>query len=89
MTSDNLARLPKTNVTQFNEPTDKDGSDGDSGFGQIIIDIADNGYILTMNGESPAQKVFLFNGVGDNGPQALIQDVIENLGLFGKVKLEK
>jgi hypothetical protein len=83
---ENLAVVP------FIGPKDKDGDDGGEPTPvQIIIDVAQNGYIVNVNGteESDGAKVYLFNGKGEDGPKAMIQDIINNLGLVDKVKLEK
>jgi hypothetical protein len=80
--SSNLAMLP----------TIKDG-DGDGGAEsptfQIMIDIADNGFILNVMGENDLSKVYLFAHKGADGPSGLIQEIINQLGIADKVKLEK
>lgn len=82
MKDSNLAQLP------FNETKDKDGTEGDVESYQVIIDYAENGYVLTVNNETGIRtKVFLFNGKGEDGPKGLIKDIIESLGLIDKVKL--
>lgn len=83
---DNLAVVP------FIGPKDKDGDDGGEPTPvQIIIDVALNGYIVNIAGTENADgaKVYLFNAKGEDGPQAMIQDLINNLGLVDKVKLQK
>ena len=83
MTGNNLATLPFLK--------DKDGDDGDeSPTFQVIIDTAQNGFVLSVHGtEDITSKVFLFNGKGEEGPSGLIQEVINQLGIADKVKLEK
>jgi len=86
MSGTNLATLP------FIGPKDKDGDDGgEPNPVQIIIDVAVNGYIVNISGteNDEGPKVYLFNGRGDDGPQAMMQDIINNLGLVDKVKLQK
>jgi hypothetical protein len=84
--TNNLAILP----AEGQDTSHKDGEDSDPAPFQLTIDVVDNGYILTRNdAEDPSQKVFLFNGMGDSGPKAMIQEVIELLGLVDKVKLVK
>jgi hypothetical protein len=83
--SNNLARLP------FNNPQlkDGDGEDGDVDLLQVTIDMAENGYVLTVLTDTVLTKVFLFDGNGQDGPQGMLQQIIESLGLLGKVRLEK
>lgn len=86
MSGTNLATLP------FIGPKDKDGDDGgEPNPVQIIIDVAVNGYIVNISGteNDEGPRVYLFNGRGDDGPQAMMQDIINNLGLVDKVKLQK
>lgn len=69
-------------------PIDKDGFDGNVEPNQIIIDFADNGYIVTSANESTS-RVYLANSKDEHGgPKALIRDLIVSLGLAGKVKVE-
>ena len=71
----------------------KDGDTEEGGEGhtfQITVDVVQNGYVFTRNdADDISQKVFLFNGTGETGPKALIQQIIEDLGLVDKVKLVK
>lgn len=86
MSGSNLATLP------FISTKDKDGDDGGEPTPvQIIIDVANNGYVVNIVGteNSDGTKVYLFNARGEDGPQAMIQDIIDNLGLVDKVKLQK
>ena len=85
MSGSNLATLP------FIGPKDKDGDDGgEPSPAQIIIDVAENGYIVNIAGtEHDGTKVYLFNGKGEDGPQAMIQSIVDTLGLIDKVKLQK
>ena len=83
----NLAILP------MNEPTlkDGDGSNGGTMTTQITIDIAENGWILTVHTDSPdadLSKVFLRTST-EVGPRALIQELVDALGVKDKVRLEK
>lgn len=81
MSNDNLAVLPMF----------KDGDSGDkeSPTFQIIIDSADNGFILTVMGEQDMHKVYPFTAKGEDGPAGMIQEVINQLGISDKVKLQK
>lgn len=79
----NLAVLPMTK--------DKDGDDGGEPQPlQVMIDSAQNGFILNITGGSDEIcKVFLFHGKAEDGPNAMIQTVIDQLGLADKVKLQR
>jgi hypothetical protein len=82
-----------SNVATLPFPVLKDGDGGDDGTvspAQIMIDVAENGYIVSIMGtEADGAFVYLFNGKGDDGPQAMIQNIINTLGLVDKVKLQK
>lgn len=83
----NLAIMP----AEGSEPIDKDGDDSD-GFVtfQLTIDIAKNGFVLSkISDEDTYQKVFLYDGNGENGPKGMIADIIAELGISQKVKLER
>lgn len=85
--SNNLAVLP----VGKGDNTDTDGEDGNEvdSF-QLTIDVVENGFVLSKSdSEGLNQKVFLFNGIGDNGPKALIQEAIDFLGITDKVKIVK
>lgn len=75
------------------EPIAKDGDDGEGGENhtfQITVDVVTNGYVFTRNdADDIAQRVYIFNGTGETGPKAMIQQIIEDLGLVDKVKLAK
>lgn len=82
-TKGNLMSVP------FHGPKDKDGTNEENGTVQVTIDIADNGFVVTTNGEEDVvQNVYLFDGQGPTGPKAMIQDLIQALGLIGKVKVQ-
>jgi hypothetical protein len=70
---------------------DGDGEEGGDGHTfQITVDVVTNGYVFTRNdADDITQKVFIFNGAGETGPKALIQQIIDDLGLVDKVKLAK
>lgn len=78
-------------VLPFTKHKDGEGSDDSSPIQQVIIDTSENGFILTVNGddELSTHKVYLYSGHGDFGPEALIQEVIDSLGLTDKVKISK
>jgi hypothetical protein len=80
-----------SNLAQFPTPKDGDGGDdGDIGSFQLLIDVADNGFILNSVGsEYDGTRVFLFDGKGQDGPQAMIQEIINRLGINDKVKIQK
>lgn len=83
MSGSNVAHLPFIK--------DGDGNDGDEPTPfQIVIDVADNGFILNVMGtEDDGTKVFVFHGKGDQGPEGMIQEIISRLGIVDKVKLAK
>ena len=71
---------------------DKDGEeDGGDRTSQVIVDTTENGFVLTVHGseEVSKHKVFMFNGTGEAGPQGLIKDLIEALGISDKVKIQR
>lgn len=87
MSKDNLAVLPFAGGP---ETKDKDGDDGgEAGPTQVIIDSVENGFVLNIHGEDEVSKVYLFNGKGDDGPAAMVQQIIDSLGLRDKVKLNR
>lgn len=80
--NDNLAVLPMFK--------DGEGGGNDSPTFQIMIDSADNGFVMTVMGsESDTHKVYLFSAKGADGPEGMVQDLIDQLGISDKVKLQK
>jgi hypothetical protein len=71
----------------------KDGDGGEDAEDltfEVSIHVVDNGFIFTRHADgNSGQKVFLFDGLGNSGPLALIEEVIHSLGLSSKVKLQK
>jgi hypothetical protein len=87
---------PALNIITMERPDTPELRDGDSEEGgenhtfQITVDVAENGFVYTKNdAEEITQSVFLFNGPPEAGAKALIQRIIEDLGLPDKVKLVK
>lgn len=71
-------------------PTPMDGNDGtESPTFQVIIDTADNGFVMTVHGDDEKHKVYLFTAKGEDGPVGMIQDLINQLGISDKVKIQK
>lgn len=86
----NLAVIRSTEEEPDNILKDGDGDEGgDRETFQVTIDVVQNGYVLTKNdSEGTAhQEVYLFEGTP--GPKELIQAIIEDLGLIGKVRIQK
>lgn len=79
-----------SNLALAQGPIDKDGTDSESTTDQIIIDIVDNGFIVSVHeGEDFKQKVYLFEGPAGSNSKSMISDLIQSLGLSGKIKVEK
>lgn len=73
-------------------PTTKDKDGGEGGAAeptQVIIDSTMNGFVLNVHGEEDLCKCFLFHGKDEDGPAAMIQTIIDRLGIADKVKLQK
>lgn len=75
------------------EPNLKDG-DGEEGgeahTSQVVIDTAENGFILSVHGNEEvfSHRVYPFKGKDEYSPRAMIEEVINALGLSDQVKLK-
>ena len=69
------------------EPMFKDGDDTEVyDYVNIMIKTVDNGFIVEyINNEGDSQYVYTFDG---NGPKQMLKDLVEELGISAKVKVD-